>query len=392
MKICFWVQEPITELYYTTFGIDRLTNAGHEVHIWDFSPWFRPEFYESSKHLRFYHENYHYINSFTEYQKQIKTTKPIPIIDFIFGRKESNTIYEYAKPRGFYIIRCYQGIIARHYFKPSFFSSLFFQLKSDPALTISKLGKNLNIFNNRKKNLIDIQPDLLVVSGEFTDQVFSINNSTRKLFSHSWDYDKFLENNAKPDRLINGEYLLFTDTYEPYHLDNKLTGKSYITSAERYYPALNKFFERVEKVFQLPMVIAAHPTSEYEKIGNPYDGRKIIKHKTSQLVRYAKIVFTQSCTSDNFSVLWQKPLILIATSDQLYSRARWNIDATCRAFKTDYINVNSFNGNLDLWALAQRPIDRYDFYRNGFIKKDGTPEKNSWDLLIDYIEKEIKVA
>ena len=74
------------------------------------------------------------------------------------------------------------------------------------------------------------------------------------------------------------------------------------------------------------------------------------------------------------------------TNEKLYNPTRWSLHTMCKAFETDYINVDRYKGNLDLWKLAHRPLERYDFFRNGFIKRDGTPEKNSWDILVDFLE------
>lgn len=52
------------------------------------------------------------------------------------------------------------------------------------------------------------------------------------------------------------------------------------------------------------------------------------------------------------------------------------------------MNADCLPKKVDWKALAEQSKARYDYYRNQLIKRDGTAERNSWELFSDWLEKE----
>ena len=385
MQLCFWLQEPLSEHYYKAFGIERLKKRGVELFFWDFTPWLAPRLWERKKNETYKIENYQLVHSWDAYVQLINMANVNWVVDFIGAREESNDINKKAREKAVRRITCWQVLGVRHIFPPTKFEIIIVSIYSDPVYSLKSAIKKVNRILLRKK-IDSIEPDLYMCSGEFTERMIAVQSNAVKIWAHSWDYDMYLQERSSTEREYKEDYIVFIDSSTPFHSDFLLNGRKSGVTAERYYPSLNKFFERVEQQLQLPVVVAAHPVSIYDEIGNLYDGRKIFKGKTASLVRDANLVITQSSTSDNYAVLWRKPLLVITTDEKIKTRGRWNLHATCKAFETDYINVDQADNNIDLWELAQRPLKRYDFYRNGFIKREGTSEKNSWEILIDFLQ------
>lgn len=123
----------------------------------------------------------------------------------------------------------------------------------------------------------------------------------------------FVEITQNSHRII--ETAIFLDEFIPFHSDYLYQKQMAPVTAERYYPLLNNFFDRVEKALDVEVIIAAHPKSWYDKLPDYFNGRRVVKGDTCQLVRGCKAVIAHSSTSVNFAVLYYKPVILITCAD-----------------------------------------------------------------------------
>ena len=63
------------------------------------------------------------------------------------------------------------------------------------------------------------------------------------------------------------------------------------------------------------MIIAAHPRSEYEKIGNMFNDRIFIRDKTVNLVKFSNFVIAHSSTSISYAILYEKYVNIIFSGD-----------------------------------------------------------------------------
>ncbi|QQT53205.1 hypothetical protein I6I98_23660 [Sphingobacterium multivorum] len=188
-------------------------------------------------------------------------------------------------------------------------------LKSLNPGTLARFAKNK--YAGVLKRIGYIKPyDIVFSAGNFGYLTVGIAADIEKRQSkiiaiNSHDYDAALENLSETP-IIEGKFCLFLDEYLPLHPDFKLLGIKSV-DADEYYATLNRFFDVIEEKYQLQIVIAAHPKAEMYKSKNPFNGRKVVFGKTSQLTRDCEFVLAHISTSQSFAVLNKKPVITLTT-------------------------------------------------------------------------------
>ena len=198
---------------------------------------------------------------------------------------------------------------------------------------------------------------------------------------NSSDYNKYLDERLKTKLYDN--YAVFLDEYVPYHVDSELTNQSAPVEDSLYYKRLNIFFENVEKITNTTIIIAAHPSAKYSKLWNPFNGRKIIYNETPNLIQFSDFVIGHSSTAFTFAILFHKKCLFI-------------FDSSC--YSKRYINgiisfANYTGGQIvDLkypFDFKSKKLminkEKYKDFINKFVREDFVPEKNSFEILIDYL-------
>ena len=100
--------------------------------------------------------------------------------------------------------------------------------------------------------------------------------------------------------------------------DNIVFDRDYIilkrktVQSSTYYNELNKYFDLIENKFELKVVIAAHPKSNYNK--DFFCGREVYQNKTHELAKDCEFAIAHYSTSVAFPVLYKKPINFIYTN------------------------------------------------------------------------------
>lgn len=138
----------------------------------------------------------------------------------------------------------------------------------------------------------------------------SLNNRKVKSISiMSEDYEKYF---IAKERIKGKKQAVFLDQNLPNHPDFKILKEKTIDS-KQYYLNLNKFFTEIEKKFEMEVVIAAHPKTNYDK--KIFNNRKIIKFNTAEEVKNSSLIISSYSTTIGLGTIENKPIILIKTSD-----------------------------------------------------------------------------
>lgn len=194
------------------------------------------------------------------------------------------------------------------------------------------------------------------------------------IWTHALDFDLLLQSGASagPQRAA---HIVFLDEYVPFHPDYVLHGVPPPNTAAEYYPLLVRFFADLEKRLGLPVVIAAHPRADYGRHEDYFRGRSIIAGRTCELVRDAALVVTHSSVSNNFTVGYRKPVVVVTTDGLARSRYGPYIDQTARMLGCPRINLD------ETTALPSMPVvdeAKYREFHEAIIKRAGTPDENTW--------------
>jgi hypothetical protein len=232
--------------------------------------------------------------------------------------------------------------------------------------------------------------DFVIVGGEKSLlNIENINHKTMVVFTHTMDYDLFLNSSSY---IANEDYFVFLDEYTPYHPDWGLFNIDNSKIADSYYGKMNSFFEKLEKKYHKKIIICAHPRADYTKIGDVWKGREIVYSQTLSYVKNAFACITHASTSTNFAVLFKKPVIFV-TMYELKDIYDHYIYAVAKALNSDVLQLETFN--IDNNIVMNPDLSVYYEYKIAYIKTISSEEKYIWDIFIDkylkekYAEKQI---
>lgn len=142
---------------------------------------------------------------------------------------------------------------------------------------------------------------------------------------HSFDYDRYLEV-ENSENVGEREYIVYIDSgYGCFHTDIAYSGSfDPFSVGERKTEFLNKLnecFDRIERHYGIPIVIAGHPHVVYSE--KPFGEREIIFDNTCDLVKHSKFVIFQMSTAVSFVSLYKKKVLCIINS-VFHELSEWN--------------------------------------------------------------------
>lgn len=201
---------------------------------------------------------------------------------------------------------------------------------------------------------------------------------------NSFDYDKFFEINKEKSLFKEYKYCVFLDEYLPFHPDWDILDFGKVDPQE-YYRTMNIFFNKIEKRFDVKVVIAAHPKADY-KI-NPFGNREVYKYETARLVKDAEFTMAHMSSSINFAVLFKKKVLLLTTNDyeNVYKNSCYLMSQSfAESLNEKIINCNqNFPINIDISMID---YDKYEKYKYNFLTSLESENKKSSKILIDFIK------
>lgn len=388
-KIIFILPHLFTKRDYHRFGAEYLEKKGYDVELWKVK-------HELSTSFDFY-------VSAGMYQGKNMFDIPLKQFDSYVGKNK------YA----FFIFFEYKS--AKYMCAMAKYKCNYFLIQGTGAILMGTperiehkrdfkrffiLKNYINFFNFKAKKIykkfimtlafkyFQCQLPRYVFSGvDITDEWLRYFPNSRKIYIHSYDYDRYLE--VKDRSINNGEYIVyvdagggnlhhdqvFTDYYDPWYENRK-----------NVFDKLNIMFDKLEEYYHIPIVIAGHPHTKYES--DFLCNRKIVFDKTPELVANSKFVIMQFSTSISFVVLFKKN-ILVLIDDNFKKQEDWN-----NYYELNYKYFGITPCNMDIQEMARKPwkyvhaIDKeiVQNYIEGYIKMPGTPNK----FFIEVIEEKIK--
>lgn len=247
-----------------------------------------------------------------------------------------------------------------------------------PARAPRAVWNKLKTVGSRRLGLVKPY-DLVFAAGRSAAAVHP--NAKRTVRINLCDYDLFQEIAKNAKRAVDGRYCVFLDNAQAHNPDIGVEGMPYIDKA-RYFASLNRFFKLTEERFGLPVVIAAHPKSDYPP--DLFEGRRILKDLTPQLVRDADLVLCHHSTAIGYAVLARKPLLFFYTGEMgtLYAETRIR---PMRGF-AGYLGAPVLDADA-LRSAAEIPdavVDerRYEDYRYDFLTNRGTEHERTRDIVL----------
>ena len=383
-KIIYLIESPFNRRDYKRFGVEIFIQAKFEVYVWDFTPFLHPQVDSSvipPDPIKY--KNFMRFNSKRDAVAAIsKEQEDCFVVSLIPYRINTFSIFrQISKNKIPYCVHISNSIP-----DPYSNKNKKYLFKKIRRLTPRKLINHF--FIKVPFLLFGISPATFALAGgaSSSTKVPLINYKTEVVWIHTLDYDIYLD--YFDDKVsVQGEtkMVVFLDMYLPFHPDYIHTGTSPPLTPDEYYPFLCKFFNYVEEELGLKVVIAAHPRSHYDKLPDFFQGRKVIRGKTVELVKDSNLVILHDSTAINFSVLYKKPMIFITTDRLEKTEDGDYISKFASYFRKMPINI-SRNSDIDLERELFVYEEGYAKYKHDFIKIEGTEEIPFWQVVANKIK------
>jgi len=397
-KVIYFIESTFCQRDFERFGIEIMKDSGFCVEIWDFTPLLSPEDYKlvrAQDPIDYQKSKCRLFMEKAEAIQEIKNLKQDTMIIFImFFDYEHYFLYrELSKQNILYTfiitntIPFYKNNRAGNYFFNKYWLTNF--ARKVKELNLEKIKKH--VFDRVPSSLLMIQFPEFIFAGGYQSLInykFPIGKKTKVIWGHTLDYDLYLKDlqQTSKNELASKKYIVFIDQYFPFHPDYIHMNIKPPTTPEIYYPAMCKFFCKVEKETGFPIVIAAHPRSKYEEHPDYFDGRKVIRGKTKELIRDSEFVLTHGSTSLSFAVLYHKPVLFLTTDEIEQSRVDKEF---IRVFSSE-LNKGVINIDCDYkinWDKELRiDAEAYANYKEKYIKRRDTKEDFFWQIVADEIK------
>ncbi len=380
-EIIFLIQTPLTARDYARFGVERLTRRGFKVSILDLTDILNPRY------------NRAHAGGAIPYSHYTVVYSRDGLTDFFMDRNFSRSLMMDLTGR-----RDLQILLGPHYRRCDI-NLATLCVNSQPSLRSWKspvlfpaelAGK---VIRGTVKGVLEFgrapYVPQWVIAGASADVKNFPKTPIRVIWAHCLDYDLYLEyQSQKNDRMIPHDYAVLLDEYFPFHPDYRLKGvpANPFPDPMEYYHEINQMLSQFEKKTGLGVVIAAHPRSEYDDKPDFFQGRRVVKGQTIELVAHARCVLAHTSTSMNFAVLFEKPIAFLLCGrmkKHFYGRL---ITEMARQFNTSPVDLQS----IDRWDVERTlsvDLKSHRTYREMYIKRDGTPGKFFWDIFADEVLK-----
>jgi len=208
---------------------------------------------------------------------------------------------------------------------------------------------------------------------------------TTLIFGHSDDYSNYLRNSVHytaktPDPLkiavlLDAPGPAFTD-------DDAQLGRTLPSTAAIWYPALAKFFDRLEAGTGVSVEIAGHYKSTHPPIAACFGNRAVHYGRTLELVRDCEFVITLCSTAVSYAVVFRKPVIFIYSDEILADRfsLRWPLHM---ASWLGTVPVNIDIPPTNFTSLLQVNESKFKAYESACLTSATTSRPNYQIILED---------
>jgi hypothetical protein len=388
-KVIYIFEQPCSKWNYDRFGIEIFINKGWDIEIWDLSNVVYPSAVKNiattiSGGIKL--DQLYVISNNQELEDRYKVLKGGEFYISAFGEG----FYQLQVMRrlseiGLMRIHQYLGFISVHEPKNKLSKSLA-RVVRFLNTTPSRSIKNLAFKILNKIYASQVCPRFLVVSGEKSIPHANSYKKADLIYAHNRDYDTFLRLSSCTQKVEN-EGIIFIDQNLCFHSDYALNSiPSAFVSINRYFPSLCRGLHTISQSLQERVKVAAHPRFNHENITNYFQGIAVEYGRTGELIQSSKVVVAHNSTAIQLAILFKKPLIFITTDELNNSEMRASIESVASELGKSVINIDGDISGVD-WR-NELSIDQflYSEYRRKYIKKDGTPEIQAWDIVINDIE------
>lgn len=385
-RIVFLIEVPTNRADSTRFGFEELIESGLEPVIWDLSPIYYPhlsptEFAPPSG------VEAHLVTSAWALGQLLQTLTPLDTV-ILIGASTESKIWRWRKylkmvfaSRARIAALAFGAVpnVAREPATQNWSNRLIRRaraLRNKPSLYkdwMSRLWERVLVrFHHLRSYLLPNWELSNVWAGTCAAEIspLIVGPQTRVKYIHELDYDQVLRESSRP--LSDCDYIVFLGFGGQ---DSELLKLKNHIQPEQRAEKVSKFFDEIERVTGLPVVVAAHPRSARGRFEPFYGDRPVLYHETAHLVSRARLVLSSTdSTAISFVVAFSRPMLMISSHD--FEPAQVKV---CQMMKRR-LGVSTFVAEDKIEQFEWPEVDEvlYSAYFDEYIKRPGTPQIPFW--------------
>jgi hypothetical protein len=373
------VASPLTQNIYERIGVDILSES-FDIKVIDCLEWVR-HYEQKPVYNAMQAENIYQADSEIAFMEILNSLPPSFVLDFLGRGAYTRKVQKICKGLG--------ALYITHSLTPApnpvSQNKLLHSLVHYPVETIKKI---IPFIYRKISQQNSFPPDIALLAG--SESKNSWTKTAKKIIYTASPACHELRRAESHVDLKNSlpvkEYILFIDDCLALSFDFKLGSHSSIIQSDEYFSLLNTFFTEVEEVFNMPIVIAAHPNGkEYSNYDLYFKNRATIFDATAQLALNCKFVMTHYSSAINYPVLLRKPIWLLNFEKlriQPQGLVLNNIKKLLKCREVDIDDSTSLTKTVDF------SIDEpsYKDYEEKYITNVNIDSNSSFSELIDYLK------
>lgn len=392
--VIFLIESPFNKRDYKRFGAETLISSGFHVQFWDFTPFINPTLFEkyippdsfTFDGLRLFYSKNSAIGAIKNLNRQETL-----VVTFVPYQIKTFGIYKAVSSKNLLYGTISSGTLpSPTHIEDNKTNINYFISRLVSKVLVNPLSLAGAVFNRIPAQLLGVKPmDFLIMGGDKAYRRNPTSIGTKFIHGCTFDYDLYLLQKRKEETHAECQYkgdIIFLDNYAPFHPDIYIFYEGGVApfGPEQYYSTLVEFFEKVENLFDSRVVIAAHPRSDYESLPDYFDGRKVVRGATQNLVKNSKWVITHESTAVSFAVIYRKPILFTTLNciEEVYTRYALKHDIAHSLCKNP-VNLDS-PGEINWQAELEVNQQAYKLYLDSYIKCPSAPEKTCWEIFADY--------
>lgn len=210
---------------------------------------------------------------------------------------------------------------------------------------------------------------------------------------HSFDYDRYLTYQKQNEKVpVIGEknkgICVFLDQGLVQHSDFGKSISFCPVTSEKYFPSMKKFFDKIESLTGLRVVIAVNPRVPYDNSPQIFGARPLIKDKTLELVAESSLVIAHNSTAVNFAVLFNKPILFVKTHEMLNAYGFANLlDNMAKALGAKTVCIDH-DHDMEKVAVKDYASWQTNFtdYKYKYVMTKDLANKITWEFVLDQLQ------
>jgi len=237
--------------------------------------------------------------------------------------------------------------------------------------------------------LLNVKPKGVFIAGDKIKKQFEnlkITKGIELIDFNSWEFSSTLNKKNNDEHPPNVKYAVFLNQNS---IGDRMLHKLPLNigeTPEKWYPSLDNFFSRLEKTFNVEIIIASHPKSGEEGCLDYLGNRTAVLNKTGELVRGAEFVIGKSSTALTYAIAHKKPLIFVYSKESKRNMSSYIVMINLsNYFKIKPIDIDETFSESQLKSIKNFDKKLCENYKTDFLASN--PINKNYQIILEHFNK-----